>query len=253
MTTTIFYATQEMLDSLNTGTLNTPTSEATNLLAAVRGNIKSVQYGFNDIQLDSGYFSGSYVAVDPENSFIELMNGTKYYFNVFVNDGFEATASPAGFKVRSITMELQDDPSGSYNYIQWNANLGFVSSSLEIDAIGMNEFYEAAGTFSQGGWLELSPTPVEWSGGGSGGGGQPSGPGMYDGKVIMTAEADPTQVELLVDGQPLPTGSVVKVGSQKFFKTAGGSTAFMTIPQTPPAEWGWDPSANADWSVLQGF
>jgi hypothetical protein len=250
MTVTIFYANQSMLDSLNTGTLTPNTlPEAADLLTAVRGNIKSVQFGFDDIQISSSYFDGNTNGINAENSFIELMDGTKYYFNVFRNDGFQTNGSATGFEFNAVTMEFQDGPIGSYNYIQWNGIQGIVSSSLQIDALAVDGYYEAEGAFSPNGWFELSSTPVEWSGGGN----PPSGPAMYNGKYIMTAETDPTQVELLVGGQPLPTGSVVKVGSQKFFKLNGNSTAFSVIPQTPPVEWGWDSSADSDWAVLQGF
>lgn len=83
--------------------------------------------------------------------------------------------------------------------------------------------------------------------------------GIYNGKYNITAEADPTQSgnEILVDGQPLPAGSIVKVGSQKYFKTEVNGVneplAFMVIVQTPPEEWGWNATGVEGWEDLQGY
>jgi hypothetical protein len=87
--------------------------------------------------------------------------------------------------------------------------------------------------------------------------GSGSNSAMYNGRYIMTATADPTQTPLLVNGQPLPVGSVVKVGSQKYFKTEVNGVneplAFMVIVQTPPEEWGWNATGVEGWEDLQGY
>lgn len=93
-----------------------------------------------------------------------------------------------------------------------------------------------------------SDDPVEISGG--------SGEVVLSsGKSVVSVSADPTQIEVLKDGQPLPVGSVVRntVTGQKFIKIAGSSTSFDAIELVPKAEWSWSADGEAAWEVLQGF
>ena len=247
MTTTIFYASQQILDIFNTA----PISEASSgpLQSAIRGKIKSLQVGFVNFNINNfNPNSANYPAIDGSVTYLELIDGSKYYFNA-TGAFWNVQQSQSGLTIEQF--DLYVDPyahDGSYS------ELGIFGGTtyVEIDAIELDGYFRN-NISSYGSSFEFSSTPVIWSGGGSGGGGQPSTPAMFNGKYVMTAEADPTQVELLVGGQPLPNGSVVKVGSQKYFKVSGDSLAFFMIPQTPPAEWGWDASANAAWAVLQGF
>ena len=243
---TIFYFNDEMLTALNT---NTITDSYELMEIAYRGKIKSVQFEVENFDL-SAMNSGGTVSLNSQNSYIELTDNSKYYFTSVsvLNQDFEFFNNT----YRTIGIDLFVEPyngDGSYHEVYIRADDQIY---VENDLVQMNAYYTTVPLVPSSGFYELSLTPVEWSGG-SGSGGQLSGPGIYNGRVIMTAEADPTQVETLYNGQPLPTGSVVKVGSQKFFKLNGNSTAFTVIPQTPPVEWGWNSSADSDWAVLQGF
>jgi hypothetical protein len=251
MTTTIFYFSQAMLQAYNTGAISG--SYGTLLQPAVRGKIKSVQFAVDDFDPSSYIYYPVTVQLNPSLSFLELIDGTKYYFSEVYASNYIFTQDI--IQISTGTLQIPYAPNGTYVGIWFGENGGF---GLELDPIEMDSYFNLSSSpASTNGYYVFEQTPVVWngegSGGSGGGGGQPSTPAMFNGKYVMTAEADPTQTELLVGGLALPTGSVVKVGSQKFLKIAGNSMAFAVIPQTPPAEWGWDSSGDSAWAVLQGL
>lgn len=72
------------------------------------------------------------------------------------------------------------------------------------------------------------------------------------GAVVAVVAADPTVVEVLYSGLPLPTGSVLRntLTGQKFIKTTGNSLTYGAIPITPELSWGWLFGYEA-WELLQ--
>jgi hypothetical protein len=62
-------------------------------------------------------------------------------------------------------------------------------------------------------------------------------------------------VEVTVNGQPLPTGSVLRntATNQKFVKLPGEATAFMAIELEPKNNWAFTPTGNAAWEILQAL
>ena len=242
VSSTTFYFSDAMLTALNT---NSVTGNGSNFSPATRPVIKSVQFQVDDVSAIDGV---NEIALNEQNSFIQLNDNSKYYFTTLnsFQSGFENVDGE--YRITRISLYTPDESNWVEIFMQVNDQI-----YIELDPYMQNADYTLEPLNPTIGEYVLSLTPVEWSGGGSGGGGQPSGPGVYDGKYVMTAEADPTQVELLVDGQPLPTGSVVKVGNQKYFKVEGDSLSFLVIPQTPPAEWDWPQEAIDAWARLQAL
>lgn len=275
MTVSIFYMGSYVIDAINFGTISENAQSSPDLQAAVRGNVKSIQVGlvdFNISQIDRPLGGPLGVTVSETDTFIEFVDGSKEYFNGFSVAGQFIESMYNG----NLILELDPNPLDGTDPTGANSSFSIWRTSdysvidvryagnvfVELDTVNPNEYFVVlggqtetlAGVYQNA--LVLFSTPQYGTpGGGGGGGNPPSGPQTYNGKYIMTAEADPTQVELLVDGQPLPTGSVVKVDGQKYFKVDGLSTSFIVIEQTPPIEWGWDESGEGDeaWAVLQGY
>lgn len=78
---------------------------------------------------------------------------------------------------------------------------------------------------------------------------------MAAGKVITSAAVNPQQIPVTLNGQPLPTGSVIRntATGQKFVKVDGGSMSYLAIDVEPKTAWGWSPSADALWEILQSL
>jgi hypothetical protein len=75
------------------------------------------------------------------------------------------------------------------------------------------------------------------------------------GAAIASVEVNPMTVEVTVNGQPLPTGSVLRntATNQKFVKLPGEATAFMAIELEPKNNWAFTPTGNAAWEILQAL
>lgn len=80
-------------------------------------------------------------------------------------------------------------------------------------------------------------------------------PTLASGQVITTTAANPTVVEVTVNGQPLPVGSVLRntATGQKFVKVDGGALDFVAIEVEPKVSWGWEASGDAAWEILQAL
>jgi hypothetical protein len=78
---------------------------------------------------------------------------------------------------------------------------------------------------------------------------------LEGGVTIGTVSVDPRTTAVTSNGQALVVGSVLKntTTGQKYYKFGAGTMDFAAIPITPPAEWGWDASANEAWAVLNSF
>lgn len=80
-------------------------------------------------------------------------------------------------------------------------------------------------------------------------------PVLSSGLAVASVAVDPTTVEIKLNGQPLPTGSIIKntITGQKFIKSEGGVTSFTAIEVAPKPTWSWSASADALWEVLQSL
>jgi hypothetical protein len=78
---------------------------------------------------------------------------------------------------------------------------------------------------------------------------------LPSGKVVGTISVNPTVTAVTINnGQPLPTGSLLKNASgQKYMKVDGGATSFVVILVEPDADWNWGPDGEAAWAVLQSL
>lgn len=76
-----------------------------------------------------------------------------------------------------------------------------------------------------------------------------------EGKAVAAVTIDPTTVPVTINGQPLPSGSVLRNTStgQKFVKIEGGALEFVTIEVEPKVSWGWSASGDAAWEILQAL
>lgn len=104
--------------------------------------------------------------------------------------------------------------------------------------------------------LGIGPDTGGGSGGGGGGSGVslPSSTTVVGGKAVATVSVNPTLVEVTLNGQPLPVGSILRnssEGGKKYLKIAGGATAFKSISVQPDVSWNWDADGAAAWAVLQ--
>lgn len=74
-----------------------------------------------------------------------------------------------------------------------------------------------------------------------------------NGIISGTVETDPTKDRVLVNGQALPEGSIIKntVTNQNFIKVEGDEFAFVAIAITPSPSWGWSSTSSYYWQLLQ--
>lgn len=73
------------------------------------------------------------------------------------------------------------------------------------------------------------------------------------GVVVGEVAVDPTQNEVTLNGEPLPTGSILRntTDGQKFLKTEGGTTSYDAIPITPEPSWNLGVGSDSAWAILQ--
>jgi hypothetical protein len=256
-TTATFYYPSSVIDVLNSGTLLDDYGNGTSSYNSIKGNIKLAKVQFTNFD-PSQLGGGTFFTVSPTETYIELLDGTKYYMGeTGYSVGLTASVNGNG--------DLEIIPESGFNFSVYQfstipyCEIGLYEDSTVYFGFDLTSAIQGVqlGYFPlTDGKLVLSSTVQTGTGGGGGGGGdQPSGPGMYDGKVIMTVEADPTQTEVLYDNQPLPEGSIVKLSAtgQKFVKLSGESTAFQAIEIVPPAEWNWNQEGVDAWADLQSF
>jgi hypothetical protein len=80
-------------------------------------------------------------------------------------------------------------------------------------------------------------------------------PMTSNGVAVASIAIDPTTVPVTINGQPLPSGSVLRNIStgQKFVKVEGGALNFVAIEVEPKVSWGWSASGDAAWEILQAL
>lgn len=78
-------------------------------------------------------------------------------------------------------------------------------------------------------------------------------PTLAAGQVITSVSVNPMIVDVTMNGQPLPVGSVLRntVSGQKFIKIEGGTREFLAVEIEPRPVWEWAESADELWETLQ--
>lgn len=176
-----------------------------------------------------------------------------------------------------LNLATQDEsPKNDYQLsFSFNSSNAGIQTDLQIteDSSG-NVFYKYLPTPGAGDSISTTESAnfmLAALGGAGGGAGEGEGEGsspsdsplnvagsvvaLSSGKAVAVVSVDPSSVELLKDGQPLPVGSMVKnsVSGQKFLKKAGDQFAFVAVELTPKVEWSWSADGAAAWEVLQSF
>lgn len=75
------------------------------------------------------------------------------------------------------------------------------------------------------------------------------------GTAVATVNVNPITIEVTINGQPLPSGSVLRnsLTNQKFVKIEGGVKSFLAIEIEPKNSWAFTPTGNAAWEILQAL
>jgi len=201
--------------------------------------------------------TNSYIKFDGQTVPIWLMNNGVPSLGPSLVQSGNNNFTFGQFSIYSNSLSIEFDGYGSPNYVY----LSIYKPDEEPDNFTLELYYEYPDSEYMDLYQKFNLNEFEFidtaniSNGGGGSGSNVTNLVTIGGKAVGLVSVNPTATEVLVNGQQLPIGSVLKnsVTGQKFLKVEGSSTSFVSIELSPKVSWDWTAESNAAWAVLQSL